>query len=255
MEKRQLEEKETMIQKESFDEYSSGLGVLNDFSREIFTDTLRIYKPIISGRQIVKRTPATLSVKTIDKIINLTHEQQDHLLDIFSDFVAMPFEEDWSKFTKKLNQKIKSDIELKKSFDTLDKYFKKLDMHQQSLVLRLSINKLRGEIQSIRNEINDRMLLKNAHRAELLTIDQILYFMENVLSRIPLSKFIKKNERVKIERELGFSLYLLLRLEAYRRNKIGLDALKEDLATSNFSPMTTYLKPSEYHLIKEVFGA
>jgi hypothetical protein len=51
----------------SFDDYSSGLGVLNDFSSEIFTDTMRIYKPIISGRQIVKRTSATLSLTTIDK--------------------------------------------------------------------------------------------------------------------------------------------------------------------------------------------
>jgi len=40
---------------------------------------LRIYKPIISGRQIVKRTSVTLSLKTIDKIINLNHDEQDKL--------------------------------------------------------------------------------------------------------------------------------------------------------------------------------
>jgi len=240
---------------ESFDDYSSGLEVLNDFSSEIFTDTMRIYKPIISGRQFVKRTSATLSLKTIDKIINLTHDEQDKLLDIFSDFVAVPFEEDWSKFIKKLNDKSKSNTEFKKSFDTLDKYFKKLDKHQQSSIIRLSINKLRGEIQSIRNEINDRLLLKNTNRQELLIIDQILYYMENVLSLIPFSKFIKKNEKSKIEKELGFSLYLLLRLEAYRRKKIELDNLKEDLSSSNFSPKEKYIKPSEYHLIKDVFGA
>jgi len=240
---------------ESFDDYSSGLGVLNDFSNEIFTDTLRIYKPIISGREIVKRTTATLSLKTIDKIININHEEQNKLLDIFSDFVSVPFKEDWSKFVKKLNEEMKSQREFKKSFDTLDKYFKKLDKYQQSSVIRLSVNKLRGEIQSIRNEINDRLLLKNANRFELLIIDQILYYMENVLSRIPLSKFIKKNEKIKIERELGFSLYLLLRLEAYRRKKIKLEALEEDLSTSNFSPKEAYIKPSEYHLIREVFGS
>lgn len=239
----------------SFDDYSSGLGVLNDFSSELFTDTMRIYKPIISGRQIVKRTSATLSLTTIDKIINLTHDEQDKLLDMFSDFVAVPFEEDWSKFIKKLNEKSKSHPEFKKSFDTLDKYFKKLDQHQQSSIIRLSINKLRGEIQSIRNEINDRLLLKNANRQELLIIDQILYYMENVLSLIPFGKFIKKNEKSKIEKELGFSLYLLLRLEAYRRKKIEIDDLKEDLSSSNFSPKEKYIKTSEYHLIKEVFGA
>jgi hypothetical protein len=238
----------------SFDDYSSGVGVLNDFSSEIFTDTMRIYKPIISGRQIVRRTSATLSLKTIDKIINLDHDEQDKLLDMFSDFVAVPFEEDWSKFIKKLNDKSKSHLEFKKSFDTLDKYFKKLDKYQQSLIIRFSINKLRGEIQSIRNEINDRLLMKNANRRELLVIDQILYYMENVLYLTSFGKFIKKSEKSKIQKELGFSLYLLLRLEAYRRNKIKLDDLEEDLSSSNFSPNEKYIKPSEYHLIKEVFG-
>ena len=194
---------------ESFDDYSSGLEVLNDFSSEIFTDTMRIYKPIISGRQFVKRTSATLSLKTIDKIINLTHDEQDKLLDVFSDFVAVPFEEDWSKFIKKLNDKSKSSTEFKKSFDTLDKYFKKLDKHQQSSIIRLSINKLRGEIQSIRNEINDRLLLKNTNRQELLIIDQILYYMENVLSLIPFGKFIKrmKNQKLKKNSDLVCIFY------------------------------------------------
>ncbi len=66
--------------------------------------------------------------------------------------------------------------------------------------------------------------------------DQILYFMQNVLQRITLGKFIKKSEQKKLQHDLGFSLYLLLRLEAYRRKKIKLDDLKEDLTSSNLLP-------------------
>jgi len=84
--------------------------------------------------------------------------------------------------------------------------------------------------------------------------DQILYFMQNVLQRITLGKFIKKSEQKKLQHDLGFSLYLLLRLEAYRRKKIKLDDLKEDLTSSNLLPKEEYIKPSEYDLIKEVFG-
>ena len=243
-----------MSKHEIFDNYSSGREVLHDFSSEIFTDTMRLYKPIVSGRQIVKRTSATLSIPTIDKILNLDNEAQNKLLDAFTDFVSVPFEEDWSKFIKKLNEKNKTIPEFKKMLDNLDQHFKKLDKYQQSLIIRFSINKLRGEIQSIRNEINDRLLLKNANRRELLIIDQILYYMENVLYLTSFGKFIKKSEKSKIQKELGFSLYLLLRLEAYRRNKIKLDDLEEDLSSSNFSPNEKYIKPSEYHLIKEVFG-
>ncbi len=75
-----------------------------------------------------------------------------------------------------------------------------------------------------------------------------------MLQKIKLGKFIKQSERKKIEGELVSSLYILLRLEAYRRGKIALDDLEDDLFTSRFSPKDEYIKPSEYHVIKKVFG-
>jgi len=41
---------------------------------------------------------------------------------MFSDFVAVPFEEDWSKFINKLNKKSKSNSELKKKINYLFLY-------------------------------------------------------------------------------------------------------------------------------------
>jgi len=239
---------------DSLDSYSSGFGVLNDFSSEIYRDTMRLFKPIISGEHTVKRTAAYHAVRPIDKIMNLNSQKQDKLLDILTDLVAIPFESDWDEFIKKLNDKIRRDAEFKQYFDALDSYFDKLDRYQKTQVINLSLNKLNGGIESIRKEINDRLWSKDAQIEELMIIDQILYFMQNVLQSILLGKFIKKNEKKKLEHDLGFSLYLLLRLEAYRRKKIKLDELKKDLSSSNFPPKEEYIKPSEYEIIKEVFG-
>lgn len=238
----------------SVDSYSSGYGVLNDFSNEIYRDTMRLYKPIISGEHIVKRTAADLSIRPIDKIMKLSSQKQDRLLDVFTDLVSVPFEADWYEFIEKLDDKIRKHPEFRKDFDALDNYFDKLDKYQKTQVINLSINKLNGEIEGIRKEINDRLWIKNANIEELMIVDQILYFMQNVLQRITLGKFIKKSEQKKLQHDLGFSLYLLLRLEAYRRKKIKLDNLKEDLSSSNLLPKEEYIKPSEYDLIKEVFG-
>ena len=238
----------------SVDSYSSGYGVLNDFSNEIYRDTMRLYKPIISGEHIVKRTAADLSIRPIDKVMKLSSQKQDRLLDVFTDLVSVPFEADWYEFIEKLDDKIRNHPEFRKDFDALDNYFDKLDKYQKTQVINLSINKLNGEIEGIRKEINDRLWIKNANIEELMIVDQILYFMQNVLQRITLGKFIKKSEQKKLQHDLGFSLYLLLRLEAYRRKKIKLDNLKEDLSSSNLLPKEEYIKPSEYDLIKEVFG-
>lgn len=238
----------------SVDSYSSGYGVLNDFSNEIYRDTMRLYKPIISGEHIVKRTAADLSIRPIDKIMKLSSQKQDRLLNVFTDLVSVPFEADWYEFIEKLDDKIRNHPEFRKDFDALDNYFDKLDKYQKTQVINLSINKLNGEIEGIRKEINDRLWIKNANIEELMIVDQILYFMQNVLQRITLGKFIKKSEQKKLQHDLGFSLYLLLRLEAYRRKKIKLDNLKEDLSSSNLLPKEEYIKPSEYDLIKEVFG-
>jgi hypothetical protein len=238
----------------SVDSYSSGYGVLNDFSNEIYRDTMRLYKPIISGEHIVKRTAADLSIRPIDKIMKLSSQKQDRLLDVFTDLVSVSFEADWYEFIEKLDDKIRNHPEFRKDFDALDNYFDKLDKYQKTQVINLSINKLNGEIESIRKEINDRVWIKNANIEELMIVDQILYFMQNVLQRITLGKFIKKSEQKKLQHDLGFSLYLLLRLEAYRKKKIKLDNLKEDLSSSNRLPKEEYIKPSEYDLIKEVFG-
>ena len=238
----------------SVDSYSSGYGVLNDFSNEIYRDTMRLYRPIISGEHIVKRTAADLSIRPIDKIMKLSSQKQDRLLNVFTDLVSVPFEADWYEFIEKLDDKIRNHPEFRKDFDALDNYFDKLDKYQKTQVINLSINKLNGEIEGIRKEINDRLWIKNANIEELMIVDQILYFMQNVLQRITLGKFIKKSEQKKLQHDLGFSLYLLLRLEAYRRKKIKLDNLKEDLSSSNLLPKEEYIKPSEYDLIKEVFG-
>lgn len=243
-----------MINTGTFDDYSSGVGLLNDFSSDIYRDTIRLYKPIVSGERIVKRTAADLSLLSINKLSNFTTDDQDKLLEIFTDYVSVSFEGDWDKFIDKLNGKIKKNPRFKEIFDSLDNHFEKLDKYQKSRIIRLTVNKLSGEIESIRNEINDRLLFKESNREELLIIDQILYFMQNVLQKIKFGKFIKRNEKQKIEEELGFSLYILLRLEAYRRGKITLGDLEDDLSSSTFLPKDEYIKPSEYHLIKEVFG-
>lgn len=172
-----------MINVDSFGDYSSGVGLLNDFSSDIYRDTLRLYKPIVSGERIVKRTAANLSLLSINKLLQFTDENQDALLEIFTDFVSVSFEGDWDRFVDRLNDKIKENPKFKEIFDSLDTYFDKLDKYQKSRIIRLTVNKLSGEIESIRNEINDRLLFKESNKKELLLIDQILYFMQNVLQK------------------------------------------------------------------------
>jgi len=128
----------------SVDSYSSGYGVLNDFSKEIYRDMMRLYKPIISGEYIVRRTAADLSIRPIDKIMKLSSQKQDRLLDVFTDLVSVSFEADWYEFIEKLDDKIRNHPKFRKDFDALDNYFDKLDKYQKTQVINLSINKLNG---------------------------------------------------------------------------------------------------------------
>lgn len=237
--------------------FASGQGVLNDFSTQLYRDTMRICRPIISGEHILKHTRAGVTIRSIEKILNLSYKEQDLLLDFLTEFVVERDieDKDWNKFMKDLVDKIMSKPKFKAHFSALDNYFKKLNSIEKKQVLSLSINKLNCGIESIRREINNRLWIKKANVKELMIIDQILYFFQNVINDIPLSKKISKSEDKEIHSKMGFSSYLILRLEAYNRGKISLDDLNNDLSLSRwFIPNEKYIKPSEYEMAFEIFG-
>jgi hypothetical protein len=237
-------------------EYASGHGVLNDFSSEIYRDTMRLCRPIVSGERIIKHTRAGITVRSIDKILNLPYNEQNELLDFLTELVIdrKEKEEDWNKFMKSLIKKIMSKPKFKAHFDSLGNYYKKLNSTQKMQILSLSITKLNCGMESIRREINNRLWNSEAHVQELMIIDQVLYFFQNVINSITLGKKLTSLEKEKINTKMGFIIYLLLRLEAYRRKKIDLNDLNEDLSLSREKPSEKYIKPSEYDLAFEIFG-
>ena len=241
----------------SINEYATGHGVLNDFSSEFYRDTMRLCRPIVSGESIIKHTKAGVTIRSIDKILNLSYEDQDNLLEFLTELVVDKRERDenWEKFMQSLIEKIMSKPAFKAHFDALESYFNKLNYTQRMQVLSLSINKLNCGIESIRREISSRLWDKKANVKELMVIDQVLYFFQNVINSLPTGGRIKKSEKKRYNRIMGFSGYLILRLEAYRRGKISLDDLNDDLSLSRMlEPNEKYIKPSEYKLAFEVFG-
>lgn len=238
-------------------EYATGHGVLNDYSSELYRDTMRLCRPIVSGERIIKHTRAGVTVRSIDSVLNLSYGEQNDLLDFLTELVIDRKEKDkdWDKFMKSLVDKIMINQKFKAHFNALDNYFKKLDGTQRMQVLSLSINKLNCGIESIRREINNRLWDKTADVQDLMIVDQVLYFFQNVINSLPLGKRLKEGEKKQANKKMGFCVYLILRLEAYRRGKISLDDLNDDLSLSrDFKPNEKYIKPSEYELAFEIFG-
>lgn len=238
-------------------EYATGYGVLNDYSGELYQDTMRLCLPIISGERIIKHTRAGVTIRSIDKILNLSCSEQDDLLDFLTELVIDRKEKDkdWDKFMQVLIEKIISKPKFKAYFYALDNYSKRLNSTQRMQVFSLSINKLTCGIESIRREINNRLWNRTANVQELMIVDQVLYFFQNVINSVHLGKRLKESEKEQVNRKIGLSGYLILRLEAYTRGKISLDDLNDDLSLSrDFKPNEKYIKPSEYELAFEIFG-
>jgi hypothetical protein len=247
----------SMPREDMTSDYSSAYGVLNDFSSELYLDTMRLSHPIVSATSLVKHTAAGVSKRSIDKVLNLPFQQQEQLLGFLIELVVEHREKDehWEKFTETVLKKIKKNIDFNTYFSTLDRHFKTLNTFQQTQIIRLSLNKLVSELESMRREINTRIMNKHANRKELFILDQVLCYLFNTLSNLPLEKKVSASDKKKIERRMGFGLYLILRLEAYRRRRITLDDLTEDISLfPTFIPQESYIKPSEYKVALEVFG-
>ena len=241
----------------SISEYATGLGVLNDFSSELYRDTIRLCRPIVSGEGIIKHTRAGVTIRSIDKILNLSYREQDSFLDFLTDLVIdkKGNDEEWDKLMHSLIDKIIAKPNFKAHFNALENYFNRLDGTQKLRIINLSLNKLNCGIESIRREINNRLWTQKANVQELMTIDQVLYFFQNIINDLPLITKLKKSENKQFEQKMGFGFYLILRLEAYRRGKINLDDLNDDLSLSRmFKPHEKYIKQSEYKSAFGVFG-
>jgi hypothetical protein len=241
----------------SFDYYATGYGVLNDFSNEFYRGTMRICRPLTSGENIIRHTQAGVILKPIDKIMNLPYQEQNELLDFLTELVIerKVKDEDWDAFKNILIEEIMNKRKFKAYFSSLDKYFKTLNNTEKFQVLSLTINKLSCDIESVRREINKRLWNEKANVQELMIIDQELYLIQNILNSLEIRKKIKKKDKEIINVRMGLSLYLLLRLEAYKRKKITVDDLTDDLYLSKmFSPNERYIKPSEFDIAFEVFG-
>lgn len=233
----------------------TGLGVLNDFSNELYNETMLLYEPMISGKYVLKQIRKSHEIRTLDKITNIDSQQQERIIDALTDLISFKFNDTEEKFREKIQQKIKEVSDISQHLELANKYYNNLNPTLQKQIIHLTTVKLIGGIETLRNEINHRLWIKNSNIEELMVIDQVLYRIEEIL-KIHINDF----DLQKINKEFSYCIFMILSLEAYKRKKIKLNQLKlhlaEDLLIRAINlPNPSYVKPCEYKTILEVFGA
>ncbi len=234
------------------DNYLSAVGVLNDFSDEMYNQTVILYEPMVSGKNILKRIRKSHEAKVFDFILNSDTKQQEKLIDSLTDLISINIMSDLEKFKDNVRD-IFLDSDLKKYFESAETSFKKLDPTLKKQVIRFAILKLFSNINILRREIGYRIWKKNSKINELMITDQLFYKIEENLKDI----LVDMNPK-KIVRQFNFSLYLVLKMEAYKRNKIKLKELERSISCSylemNKIPDANYITSSDYNVVLGLLG-
>lgn len=235
----------------STDTYLTGIGVLNDFSNELYTQTMTLYEPMVSGKNVLKIIRKSHVIRILDRITNIDTEQQEKIIDALTDLVALDIISH-KDIKKKIKEKLDEISNIGKQVEIAEQQFNNLEPNLQKQVLHLSIRKIVGGISTVRKEIGHRVWIKNSNIEELIIIDQFLYKIEENLK----NNFIIDPKN--INSVFRYCLLLILKLEAYKRNKIKLQVLKREVSEEppyEFElPNLKYVDISEYKTITELFG-
>lgn len=232
--------------------YLSASGVLNDFSNEMYQNTMGLNEPIISGRNVLRTIRQSHKSKKLDEIIFIDSKVQERIIDVLTDLVSMELDSNIEKFKKKIREKISEVSGIGKNIKLGRTYFDNLTPPQQQKVISLSVRKIIGNIYPMRTHISSMLLEENAKIEELMCLDQALFLIEENLK-----PYLHTMNPKKLSRDLFFCLMLTLKLEAYKRDKIRLDEIKKMISEENLlsiktKPDAEYIKKSEYKPILEL---
>jgi uncharacterized protein (UPF0335 family) len=206
------------------DDFRSINVILNSYSRDMFDGLTFVVRPVVGAVDYLRSMHKSyIYQKEIDKISNIDYETRENILDIFSDLVIGRSDEN---FVQRLEEKIDALNEIKDIFNELDYHKLNIEPKQMHNVLRISLRKLNGRIVSIRDEINSMMWDDSEDVAQLLTLDQVFFLIQEIIKEalnIPSNKL----DESKI---LNTLVYSLLYIEAFRRHKVSLEEFQDFLS-------------------------
>lgn len=234
----------------------TGEGVLTEFSNELYNGTITIFQPLIAGKEIFKKMRRANVFRTLDFITDIPKKSQEELIDAFTDIVAI------EEITEKTDTKTKlreqlinavKDKNIQAKLEFADKYFKNLSNSDKKQIYRLTMIRTLGVVSTLRNAINYGLWEKKSNIKELMIVDQVLYKIEDILTK-------DLHNMKHVDRDLNYCVFLMLRLEAFRRKKIDLEKLEhtlsyEMLLPSYRLPNVGIINPSDYGTILKVLGA
>ena len=206
---------------------------------EVFSDIFKLFikirQPILEAKEILLRRHHDRLLRDIAKIIEISEEKREMLLDALTDLVIdedMDIEAPtraWEKTSKTLT----GDIEIGNSIARLDKELRTLNKNQSEKLYREMCMKLSGEIKKIRIIINDAVTEIKDIKI-ILAVDQFLYALDKML-------ITGLSSRKKFDPDiLNKAAFSLLWLEALKRGKLKLENFYE------FSSLLSWLSESKH---------
>lgn len=201
--------------------------VLDSFSSDIFDGLVLAMRPIVGGIDYLKRMHKTVLLqKHLNRMSKWDDETREKLMDIMTDLVS--FQTYDEKFKSELENKISELDEINETFTQLNHIFESIDRRQLLQILKISLAKLDGKITSIRNELNSKMWDENEDIDQLLIVDQMFYLIQEMIHNTLLESKIDSK---------SFSLitHSLLYIEAFHRNKVTFEDIKNQLSELNLT--------------------
>jgi hypothetical protein len=225
-------------------QYKSIDSILNSFSSDFFDGVTMILRPIIGGVDYLRYIRQShLAQKELNKLSKWDFDKRDRFLDILTDIVSGDIYD--KSFMVKIEEKISTMDEYKETFAQLGRLTTKLNPAQRNEILRISLNKLNGKISSVRDNINLKMWDKNEDVNQLMVLDQILYLIQEQISET----IRKKDSDI-----LLIIVFSLLKLEAFRRNKISFEAFQIYISELSLFKHHEGQVPRNYYLAFETLG-
>lgn len=201
--------------------------VLDSFSSDIFDGIILAMRPIVGGIDYLKRMHKTVLLqKQLNKMSRWDDETREKLMDIMTDLVS--FQTNDKKFKAELENKISELDEISETFTQLNHIFESIDGRQILQILKISLAKLDGKITSIRNELNSNMWDENNDINQLLVVDQMFYLIKEIIHSALL-------EPKPDSKSFTLITHSLLYIEAFHRNKVTFEDIKNQLSELNLS--------------------
>lgn len=226
--------------------------VLESVSSELYESCMGMYKPITQGRIVLDKIRKTRYTMWINELIGLDLKTKTKVLDLLSDEVIEPLKVSEIRYRLREVEKKSLEItELRDAINKLDNVFKKLNKKEKKEMLGYAVFYTMERIEYIRNYINKVLWNEDVDNVkEFIIMDQVFLTILDLLSYIEFSSL----EEVAKKGYVAEVLWLLLRLWAYKRGKISIHNLEEDISIISLPPTPRYVEEGEYPAVMEVLG-